>query len=66
MGTLSKCLLNPPQMINRTGDKVRTMSEPWSLVHVHGLFNTKQLSMPEYQRLLRSVVRDDTSMLFAS
>ena len=47
-------------MINRTGDKVRTMSEPWSLVHVHGLFNTKQLSMPEYQRLLRSVVRDDT------
>ena len=33
------------------------MSEPWSLVHVHGLFNTKQLSMPEYQRLLRSVVR---------
>ena len=50
---------SPPQMINRTGDKVRTMSEPWSLVHVHGLFDTKQLSMPEFQRLLRSVVRDD-------
>ena len=33
------------------------MSEPWSLVHVHGLFNTKKVSMPEYQRLLRSVVR---------
>ena len=44
------------QMISRT-DKVRTMSEPWSLVHVHGLFNTKKISMPEYKRLLRSVVR---------
>ena len=44
------------QMISRT-DKARTMSEPWSLVHVHGLFNMKKISMLEYRRLLRSVVR---------
>ena len=44
------------QMVSRT-DKARTMSEPWSLVHAHGLFNTKKISMPEYKRLLRSIVR---------
>ena len=44
------------QMISRT-PKTRTMSEPWSLVHIHGHFNQGLISMAEYKRILRNVVR---------
>ena len=44
------------QMIART-PKTHTMSEPWSLVHIHGHFNQRLISMAEYKRLLRNVVR---------
>ena len=44
------------QMISRT-PKTRTMSEPWALVHIHGHFNQKLISMAEYKRLLRNLVR---------
>ena len=44
------------QMISRT-PKSRTMSEPWSLVHIHGHVNQRLISMSEYKRLLRNVVR---------
>ena len=44
------------QMISRT-PRTRTMSEPWSLVHIHGHFNQRLISMAEYKRLLRNVVR---------
>ena len=33
------------------------MSEPWSLVHVHGHFICRRISMAEYRVLLRSLVR---------
>lgn len=44
------------QMISRT-PKSRTMSEPWCLVHLHGHLNQRLLSMAEYKRLLRNLVR---------
>ena len=44
------------QMIART-PKVLVMSEPWALVHMHGHYISKNISMAEYRRVLRSVVR---------
>ena len=44
------------QMVSRVPG-VRAMSEPWSLVHVHGHFICRQISMAEYRVLLRSLVR---------
>ncbi len=44
------------QMMSRV-PKVRAMSEPWAFVHAHGLYLSGQVSMAEYERLLRSVVR---------
>ena len=44
------------QMISRT-PKSRTMSEPWCLVHIHGHFNQRLMSIAEYKRLLRNLVR---------
>ena len=37
--------------------KTRSMSEPWSFVHIHRHFRCGLISMPEYKRLVRSVVR---------
>ena len=44
------------QMISRT-PKSKVMSEPWCLVHSHGHFMQGLLSMAEYKRLLRNLVR---------
>ena len=44
------------QMMSRI-PKTRAISEPWSLVHIHGHFNCGRISMAEYKRLLRSVVQ---------
>ena len=44
------------QMMSRV-PKMRAMSEPWSLLHVHGHFNCGRISMAEYKRLLRSMIR---------
>ena len=44
------------QMISRT-PKTKVMSEPWCLVHIHGHFNKRLISLPEYKRLLRNLVR---------
>ena len=37
--------------------KTRSMSEPWSFVHIHRHFCCGLISMAEYKRLMRSVVR---------
>ena len=44
------------QMVAQT-PKVLVMSEPRALVHTHGQYMSKNISMAEYKRVLRSVVR---------
>ncbi len=36
---------------------VRVMSEPWSFMNLHGLYVRKEISLPQFERLLRSVAR---------
>ncbi len=44
------------QMMSRV-PKVRTMSEPWTLVHLHGHYVNRLIALAEYKRLLRSAIR---------
>ena len=37
--------------------KVRAMSEPWSLAHLHQMYAEKDISYDEYRRLLRNTIR---------
>lgn len=36
---------------------VQVMSEPWSLLHLHGHYNQGRIKLPDYRNLIRSIVR---------
>ena len=45
------------QMVARGAPDTRVMSEPWSFVHIHGLYIQGKIGFDYYRRLLRSTTR---------
>ncbi len=44
------------QMLSRVPE-VRVISEPWVFMHIHGFYVQRLISLPQYQRLLKSALR---------